>query len=261
MRLSAGNAASCSDSSGRPDRNHASRIQFGTTPDGIPVEAITLIARCGITARIITYGATLQSRLMPDREGRLEDIVLGYSDFGDYIANAHYFGATVGRFANRIASAKFCLDGQTYSLEANDGVHALHGGRRGFDKVVWTVHELNNDDSASVTLGYVGADGEEGYPGTLKVRVTYALDDAGTLTTYYEATTDRPTVVSLTNHSLFNLAGIGSGRDILDERLLINANAHTPVGAGLIPTGEKMICNAAVDDNALVLNVLRTQLA
>lgn len=216
----------------------ASRTQFGTTPDGVAVEAVTLSASHGISARVITYGATLQSVLLPDRMGRSSDVVLGYDDLAGYIAKPNFFGTTVGRYANRIARAAFELDGKKYSLVANDGPNSLHGGKKGFDKVVWTVAEVKSGPVASVTLNYVSADGEEGYPGTLKVSVTYSLDDNRTLTTRYEATTDKPTVVNLTNHSLFNLSGVGSGRGVLDQRLMVNADEYTPVDGTLIPTGE-----------------------
>jgi len=165
--------------------------------------------------------------------------VLGYDDLASYIAKPQFFGSTVGRYANRIARATFTLDGKTYSLAANDGPNALHGGKKGFDKAVWTIAEVKGGPVASVTLTYVSADGEEGYPGTLKVSVTYALADDRTLTTRYEATTDKPTVVNLTNHSLFNLSGVGSGRSILDQRLMVNADEYTPVDGTLIPTGER----------------------
>jgi aldose 1-epimerase len=217
----------------------ATRSPFGTTPDGTAVEAVTLTGSHGVTARVITYGATLQQLLLPDRTGRASDVVLGYDDLASYIAKPQFFGTTVGRYANRIAHAKFTLDGKTYSLAANNGPNSLHGGGKGFDKVVWTIADLKSGPVASVTLGYVSADGEEGYPGTLKVSVTYALDQEGTLTTRYEATTDKPTVVNLTNHSLFNLAGVGSGRSILDQRLMVNADEYTPVDGTLIPTGER----------------------
>jgi len=216
----------------------ATRRPFGTTPDGIAVEAITLTASHGITARIITYGATLQALLVPDRMGRSSDVALGYDELEGYVAKPQFFGATVGRYANRIAGAKFTLDGKTYSLAANNGPNALHGGTKGFDKVVWTVAEVKSGPVASVTLTYVSRDGEEGYPGTLKASVTYALDDNQTLTTRYEATTDKPTIVNLTNHSLFNLAGVPAARSVLDHRLTVNADAYTPVDATLIPTGE-----------------------
>jgi aldose 1-epimerase len=213
------------------------RAPFGTTPDGIAVETVTLTSR-GITARIITYGATLQSLLVPDRMGRAADVALGYDDLAGYVAKPQFFGATVGRYANRIAGAKFTLDGRAYSLAANNGPNALHGGTKGFDKVVWTIAEVKSGPVASVTLTYTSRDGEEGYPGTLQASVTYTLDDHQTLTTSYEASTDKATIVNLTNHSLFNLAGVPAARSILDHRLVINADAYTPVDATLIPTGE-----------------------
>lgn len=216
----------------------AVRAPFGTTPDGIAVEAVTLRASNGISARIITYGATLQALLLPDRAGRSADVVLGYDDLADYVARPQFFGSTVGRYANRIAGGRFALDGQTYSLAANNGPNALHGGRKGFDKVVWTIAEVKSGPVASVTLTYTSRDGEEGYPGTLTASVTYSLDDDRTLTTSYEATTDKPTIVNLTNHSLFNLAGVPANRSILDHRLTVNADSYTPVDATLIPTGE-----------------------
>ena len=216
----------------------ATRAPFGTLPDGTAIEAITLVGDQAISARIITYGATLQSLILPDRSGRPDDVVLGYPDLTGYLTMPQYFGSTVGRFANRIAGARFSLDGTTYSLPANDSANSLHGGTRGFDKVVWTVDEITSGPVASVSLSYVSPDGEEGYPGTLNVRVTYSLDETGMLTTSYEATTDKPTIVNLTHHSLFNLAGMESMRSILDQRLMVNADAFTPVDTALIPTGE-----------------------
>lgn len=216
----------------------ATRAPFGTTPDGIAVEVITLKASNGISARVISYGATLQALSLPDRAGQLADVTLGHDDLAGYIAKPQFFGVTVGRYANRIAGAKFVLDGKTYSLAANNGPNALHGGTRGFDKVVWTVTEVKSGPTASVTLRYTSRDGEEGYPGTLTASVTYSLDDNRTLTTSYEATTDKPTIVNLTNHSIFNLAGVPAARSILDHRLMVNADAYTPVDETLIPTGE-----------------------
>jgi aldose 1-epimerase len=216
----------------------ATRAPFGTTPDGIAVEVITLKASNGISARVISYGATLQALSLPDRTGQLADVTLGYDDLAGYIAKPQFFGVTVGRYANRIAGAKFVLDGKTYSLAANNGPNALHGGTRGFDKVVWTVTEVKSGPTASVTLRYTSRDGEEGYPGTLTASVAYSLDDNRTLTTSYEATTDKPTIVNLTNHSIFNLAGVPAARSILDHRLMVNADAYTPVDETLIPTGE-----------------------
>jgi len=214
------------------------RAPFGTTPDGIAVEAVTLRARNGISATIISYGATLQTLFLPDQAGNLADVVLGYDNLADYVAKPQFFGSTVGRYANRIASARFTLDGKTYSLAANNGRNALHGGTKGFDKVVWTITDVKSGPVASVTLTYTSRDGEEGYPGTLTSSITYSLDDNRTLTTSYEATTDQPTIVNLTNHSLFNLAGVPANRSVLDHRLTVNADSYTPVDATLIPTGE-----------------------
>lgn len=216
----------------------ATRAPFGTLPDGTVVEAVTLADGQGISARIISYGATLQSLKLPDRSGRPDDVVLGYPDLEGYLSMPQYFGSTVGRFANRIAGASFSLDGTSYTLAANDSTNSLHGGNRGFDKVVWTIAEVTSGPEASVRLTYVSPDGEEGYPGTLDVSVTYSLDGSGTLTTSYEARTDRPTIVNLTHHSLFNLAGMESLRSVLDQRLMVSADAFTPVDATLIPTGE-----------------------
>jgi aldose 1-epimerase len=216
----------------------AIRAPFGTTPDGIAVEAVTLRASNGISASIISYGATLQTLFLPDQAGNLADVVLGYDNLADYVAKPQFFGSTVGRYANRIAGARFTLDGKTYSLAANNGPNALHGGAKGFDKVVWTITDVKSGPVASVTLTYTSRDGEEGYPGTLTSSITYSLDDNRTLTTSYEATTDQPTIVNLTNHSLFNLAGVPADRGVLDHRLTVNADSYTPVDATLIPTGE-----------------------
>lgn len=216
----------------------AGRTVFGEMPDGTRIEAITLDTPGSISARVITYGATLQSLMVPDRTGRLDDVVLGYSDLEYYLERPQYFGSTVGRFANRIAGARFSLDGEEFVLAGNDGPNSLHGGARGFDKVVWTVDEITTGPVASVRLSYVSPDGEEGYPGTLHASVTYSLDDTGVLTTSYEATTDKPTIVNLTHHSLFNLAGVQSGRGILSQWLMIESDVYTPVDATLIPTGE-----------------------
>ena len=216
----------------------ATRTTFGTMADGTVIEAVTLTDGRGISARIITYGATLQSLTVPDRAGRTDDIVLGYPDLDGYLSRPQYFGSTVGRFANRIAGARFSLDGRTYALAPNDAANSLHGGRVGFDKVVWRIAEISRGPVASVTLAYLSPDGEEGYPGTLSVSVTYSLDDNRVLTTSYEATTDQPTIVNLTHHSLFNLAGAESLRSVLGHRLMVNAAAYTPVDASLIPTGE-----------------------
>jgi aldose 1-epimerase len=215
----------------------ARRTAFGTLPDGRGVEEVTLTSG-PVTARILTWGALLRCLDVPDRAGKTADVVLGYADLKTYLDKPNYFGASIGRYANRIRAGRFSLDGKTYTLATNDGPNALHGGREGFDKRLWTITELAAGPAPSVTLRYVSPDGEEGYPGTLTASVTYALDAAGTLTVTYQATTDRPTIVNLTNHSFFNLAGEGSGRSILDHVLTIPAEHYTPVDATLIPTGE-----------------------
>ena len=237
MKLSAGIAAAFVGLSAATHAAESVRTPFGATPDGISVEAVTLTSQ-GITARIITYGATLQSLLVPDSQGQVADIALGHDDLAGYVARRQFFGATVGRYANRSGNAAFTLDGKTYTLPANNGPNSLHGGMNGFDKAVWTIAEVKSGPIASVKLTYTSRDGEEGYPGTLQVSLTYSLDDQKTLTTSYEATTDKPTIVNLTNHSLFNLAGVPAARSILDHRLVVNADAYTPVDATLIPTGE-----------------------
>jgi aldose 1-epimerase len=187
------------------------RAPFGKTPDGTAVEAITLTNGKGVSATVITYGATLQSLIAPGRDGTKADIALGFKDAEAYAKNASYFGASVGRFANRIGKGKFTLDGKTYQLALNNnGVAALHGGLKGFDKQVWKVSDVKRGPVASVTFTYVSPDGEEGYPGTLTATATYALDEQNQLTISYGATTDKPTIVNMTNHALFNVAGEGT---------------------------------------------------
>lgn len=213
------------------------RTVFGTLPDGRSVEEVTLTNGKGITARILSWGALLRSLDVPDRSGKAADVVLGYNDLASYLTKGSYFGVSVGRYANRIRAGRFTLDGQTYTLATNDGPNALHGGAAGFDKRLWTITAVKGGAAPSVTLRYVSPDGEEGYPGTLTATATYTLDATDTLTVTYEATTDKPTIVNLTNHSFFNLAGEGSGRSILDQTLTIPAERFTPVDATLIPTG------------------------
>jgi aldose 1-epimerase len=215
-----------------------SRASFGKTPDGTEVEAITLTNGHGVSATLITYGATLQSLVAPDRAGKKADIALGYSDAAAYVKNASYFGASVGRFANRIGKGRFTLDGKTYQLALNNnGVAALHGGVKGFDKVVWKVTEVKKGPVASVTFSYLSPDGEEGYPGALTATATYALDEKNQLTITYTATTDKPTIANITNHALFNLAGEGSADGAMGNVLTIAADGYSPVDAELIPTG------------------------
>lgn len=215
-----------------------SRVSFGKTPDGAEVEAITLTNGKGVSATVITYGATLQALIAPDRLGKKADIALGYADAAAYVKNASYFGATVGRFANRIGKGRFTLDGRTYQLALNNnGVAALHGGVKGFDKVIWKVAEVKKGPVASVTLTHFSPDGDEGYPGNLNVTATYALDEQNRLTVSYGATTDKPTIVNITNHALFNLAGEGSPEGAMGNLLTLAADGYSPVDAELIPTG------------------------
>jgi aldose 1-epimerase len=202
------------------------------------IEAITLSNRHGVSARIISYGATLQALEVPDRAGRKADVVLGYDDLVGYVQHPNYFGATVGRYANRIAGGRFTLDGKTYQLSLNDKTNSLHGGALGFDKRPWNVAAVKEGAAGSVTMELVSAAGDQGYPGTLHVSATYSLDESGALTIDYDATADAPTVVNITNHAIFNLAGEGAAESVLGHRLTIPASRYTPVNATLIPTGE-----------------------
>jgi aldose 1-epimerase len=210
---------------------------FGTTPDGEAVDLITLTNGHGIEVRAMSYGGIILSLKVPDRNGALDDVVLGYDDLGGYLDETPYFGALIGRYGNRIGDAGFTLDGTGYELEANDGSNSLHGGFRGFDKHVWEAVAVATDDAARVTFRRTSPDGEGGYPGTLSVTVTYTLTDDDELVVDYLATTDKATPVNLTQHSYFNLAGDGAG-DVLNHRLTLNASRYTPVDETLIPTGE-----------------------
>jgi aldose 1-epimerase len=216
----------------------AGRAPFGTLDHGVVIEAVTLTNSQGISARIINYGATLQAFLAPDRTGRMADIVLGYDDLATYVEKPNFFGVTVGRYANRIAGGRFALDGKTYQLSLNDKSNSLHGGARGFDKQVWRITGIKEGPVASVSMRLTSPAGDQGYPGTLRVQATYALDESGALTIDYDATTDAPTIVNITNHAIFNLAGEGALGDVLGHRLTIPASRYTPIDAALIPTGE-----------------------
>ena len=216
----------------------AKREFFGQTPDGKQVDMYTLVNTDGVTAKIISYGAILVSLEVPDREGKFDDIALGFDNLDDYIERNPYFGATVGRYANRIGGAKFTLDGIEYNLAVNNGPNSLHGGKKGFDKVVWRLVDLSDeDDQAVVKLTYISEDGEEGYPGNLACGVTYTLTRNNELRIDYEAETDKATVLNLTNHSYFNLAGQGTG-NVLDHVVTLNADKYTVFDDTLIPTGE-----------------------
>lgn len=208
-----------------------------TLSDGREVRVFSLADPTGLRVELIEVGAAISRIQAPDRDGTLADVVLGFESIDKYLANPSYFGCVVGRVANRIAGARFELDGKTYKLAANDGPNSLHGGVRGFCRVVWKGEAVDSAKGRAVRFTYTSPDGEEGYPGTLKASVTYSLDGEGGLHIDYRATTDAPTPVNLTNHSYFNLAGAGSGT-ILDHVLELNASRYTPVDATLIPTGE-----------------------
>jgi aldose 1-epimerase len=210
---------------------------LGRTANGRSVERYALRNARGLEAEVMTYGATLMALRTPDRGGRFESIVLGFDALEPYLAGTHYFGATIGRYANRIAGARFELDGTIYTLAANDDRNHLHGGAVGFDKVVWRAQPVTDADSAGIQFSYVSADGEEGYPGQLSVDVTYRLTDDDRLSIDYRATTTKPTHVSLTHHSYFNLSGDAS-REIIGHALQIDADRYAPVDAELIPAGE-----------------------
>jgi aldose 1-epimerase len=208
---------------------------FGTTPDGQPVSLYTLRNPGGIEARICTYGGIVVSLKAPDRNGKMQDVVLGYDDLAAYVKRNPFFGALVGRFANRIANAKFTLDGKTYTLAANNGSNSLHGGLKGFDKVVWEARTVLRMEGPTLELTHFSKDGEEGYPGNMIVKAVYTVTKDNALQLDYTATTDRKTIVNLTQHSYFNLAGDG---DVLNHEVFINADTFLPVNSAQIPTGE-----------------------
>jgi aldose 1-epimerase len=216
----------------------AKRADAGTLKDGTKVETITLSNARGISARILTYGATLQSLIAPDAKGNQADVILGQENAADYEAKQTYFGVTVGRYANRIAKGRFTLDGVAYQLPTNNGANSLHGGGAGFDRVNWVVKSVAYRPTASVVLTHHSPDGHLGYPGAVDATVTYSLDDKGDLKITFEATTDKPTIINMTNHALFNMAGDGAPQGAMLNRLTIPAKAYTPVDESLIPTGE-----------------------
>lgn len=211
-----------------------SKNHFGTTPEGHEAFLYSLKGDA-IEARITDYGGAITSIVVPDRHGKPGDVVLGYETLPEYVKNPRYLGALIGRFANRIAEGRFTLNDVTYQLAQNNGPNHLHGGIRGFDKVVWQASETVEDGNAVLRLKYFSKDGEEYYPGNLDVEVTYTLTDNRELRIDYRAATDKTTIINLTNHSYFNLAGAGT---ILNHEINLNADAFTPIGPDLIPTGE-----------------------
>jgi aldose 1-epimerase len=205
-------------------------------PDGTAIEAFTLKNAAGIEVRAITYGGIITSLRVPDRDGRFDDIALGYDTLDGYLKNnSPYFGGIIGRYANRIANASFTLDGKKYALAANNGPNHLHGGKTGFDKVVWKAKDFQNSTGVGVAFEYASPDGEEGYPGKLEVSITYTLAERNELIVDYFAVSDKPTPINLTQHTYFNLTG--GRRDVLDHQLTINADRYTPIDPTLIPTG------------------------
>jgi aldose 1-epimerase len=225
--------AGCTTSKCCKMNSSITQVPFGEA-DGKPVTLYTLRNAKGAEAKIMNYGGLVQSLSMPDRTGKFDDIVLGYDNLAGYIKETPYFGALVGRYGNRIGGAKFTLDGQTYTLAANNGPNSLHGGIKGFDKVVWNVVKVTAN---SLELQYLSKDGEEGFPGNLNVTAIYTLTDDNALRLDFKATTDKATVCNLTHHSYFNLAGQGKG-SILGHEVYINSDKTTPVDKNLITTGE-----------------------
>ena len=214
------------------------RDAFGRLPDGTKVEAVTLTGANGVSARIMTLGATLQALNVPDKAGKTADVTLGYDDAKSYIEHPNFWGQTIGRYANRIAGGRFTLDGKAYQLTLNDKTNSLHGGTAGFDKHVWQITQVTQAGGlAKVAMKMVSPAGDQGYPGAVTATVTYTLDDKGSLTIDFDATSDAPTIVNMTNHALFNMAGEGAPGGALPQRLTIPARRYTPVNDALIPTG------------------------
>jgi aldose 1-epimerase len=229
--------AGCSKTLPPAEKPKITKESFGKLPDGKDVEIYTLSNKNGVEVRIMNYGGVVVSLRTPDRKATLDDIVLGFERLEDYLKENPYFGALVGRYGNRIAKGKFKLGGKQYTLAVNNGENHLHGGLKGFDKVLWNAKPLDTAAGVGVELTYTSPDGEEGYPGTLQTKVTYTLTDQNEVKIDYFAITDKETVLNLTNHSYFNLRGAGEG-EIISTELMINADKFTPVDKGLIPTGE-----------------------
>jgi len=214
-----------------------SKEDYGISLEGMPVKLYTLTNAGGMQVKITDFGGTVVSIVVKDRDGNFDDVVLGYDSLEGYMNDTAYFGGIIGRFCNRIGNARFTLDGVEYILAQNNADNHLHGGIKGFNKVVWDTEEVRGDDFVGLTLSYLSPDGEENYPGNLRVKVTYMLTDCDELKIEYRAETDKKTILNLTNHSYFNLAGAGAG-NILGHELMLNAERFTPINDRLIPTGE-----------------------
>ena len=229
-------AYACTQKTSMQSKQGITSQHFGET-DGKQVELYTLTNANNIEMKVTNYGGIITSLKLPDKNGKFDDVVLGYNNLDEYVKNNPYFGAIIGRYGNRIKEGKFTLDGEEYTLAINNAPNALHGGLKGFDKVVWNAQTKQDSNSVSIQLNYLSKDGEEGYPGNLEATVTYTLTNENELKIDYLATTDKPTVVNLTNHTYWNFKGEGTG-DILGHILMINADRYTPVDNTLIPTGE-----------------------
>jgi len=227
-------------------RASVSKAVFGKTPRGELVDIYTVTNSTGMQVRAITFGGIITSIRVPDRRGAVDDVALGFNELEPYFSNPPYFGAIIGRYANRIANGRFMLDGRTYTLAVNNGRNHLHGGIKGFDKVVWHAEPFRNANAVGLIFTHTSPDGDEGYPGTLAMKVTYTLTNANAVSFDYEATTDKATPVNLTQHTYFNLGGEGHG-DILGHRVTIYASQMTPVDAGLIPTGIAAVAGTPFD--------------
>lgn len=219
---------------------------FGSMPDGTPVSVFTLTNSNGLVMKVINYGGIITSLSVPDKNNKMDDVVLGYDSLGGYLKDSPFFGALIGRYGNRIAKGKFTLDGKAYKLATNNDANHLHGGNKGFDKVFWNIAEDSTDNGVAVKLSYTSKDMEEGYPGNLQAEVIYTLTDNNELKIDYKATADKKTVVNLTQHTYFNLTG--GKQDILSHHLVLNADKFLPVDKTLIPTGElKPVANTPFD--------------
>lgn len=216
---------------------HISEAPFGATQAGEPVKLFTMVNGNGMTVKVTNYGGIITELHVPDRDGKLADVTHGFDSVTPYEGDVPYFGALIGRYGNRIANGRFYIDGVQYQLDVNNGANHLHGGAQGFHKQVWKAKAFTRADEVGVALQYTSADGEMGYPGKLQVEVEYQLNNANELKVLYRATTDKPTLVNLTQHAYFNLAGVAEKGSILDHQLQICADRYTPVDAGLIPVG------------------------
>jgi aldose 1-epimerase len=240
-------STSAADTTATQKTNAVTKTSFGKLPDGQAVSLYTLTNKQGMTLKVMNYGGIITSLTAPDKNRDFEDVVLGYDSLSGYLEDSPYFGALIGRYGNRIAKGKFSLDGKQYTLATNNGENHLHGGVKGFDKVFWNIEELSSLEGPALKLTYLSKDMEEGYPGNLQVEVTYTLTDKNELKINYNATTDKTTILNLTQHSYFNLSG-NTKTDILTHELMLNADKYIPVDKTLIPTGElKSVSNTPFD--------------